>query len=173
MRNKKTKTMDMTMADDSYGMEYGEVQSAAEENSDDVAESAAESYDSETNQAGIVAGDVYDDAAVSDGVDSDEVESAEADEQNIAEPFAFEVSGSISMEADRYILTVSAVLSSSDPDCTIHENDRLQLTGVEDKLNLKAGETVNYDTIRLDSLTPLAENADGQIKYTAELIEVY
>jgi hypothetical protein len=170
-------------------MEYGEVQSAAEENSDDVAESAAESYDdvtesaeesydAETNKA---AG-AYDSNAFepeSENADSaalDITSAGEHTEDGTPADFEVEVSGSITRSGDEYILTVTAVLSTTESDYNISENDKFKLIAAGDKTNLKDGETVSYENIRLDNLKPITENdaanTGHEISYTAEVVMV-
>jgi hypothetical protein len=159
-KNYKNDIAEEAVMEDSYAESYD----------DEVAESEDESYDADTNKAvaGQYDGYAYDSEAAD--VDADSAVSASVDESAVA--CELEVSGSITRTGDEYILTVSAVLDRTNSSYVIKENDRLQITNAEDELSLDEslddGETISYDTIRLDNLEPLDTNAD--VSYTAELV---
>jgi hypothetical protein len=178
MRNKKTDIAQEGSVDESYAESYDdEMAESAAESYDDVEESAGESYDAATNKAvGAYDSTVCDsesedtDSEISDAAVASECAEAAADET--ASDFEVEVSGSITRSGDEYILTVTAVLNTVNSDYAISENDSINLTGA--KLNLKDGETVTYESIRLNNLEPITEedvaNTGYKISYTAEVV---
>jgi uncharacterized protein (DUF2132 family) len=191
MRNRKTDIAHEALVDESYAESFDDEMAEAPYN--DAAETA-ESYDNEVAEAydDEMAGESYDaatnkaagayDSAVQDSESEDTdgaatnaavaSEYAETAADETASDFEVEVSGSITRSGDEYILTVTAVLNTVNSDYAISENDSINLTGA--KLNLKDGETVTYESIRLNNLEPITEedvaNTGYKISYTAEVV---
>jgi hypothetical protein len=156
----------------------GDVNGAAVSDSDDI-ESEDGSYDGEAadeSQIGNTYNSVTSDAHSADSVVQESAGAEDYDEScednvNDEASYTVEVSGSIYRDGDKYILTVSAVLSQADSGCIIGESDSLQLINAEDNLSLNDGEIVTYDTIRLKAVAPMDETYAGAPKYRAEIVE--
>jgi hypothetical protein len=193
IRNRKTDIAHEALVDESYAessdeeMEeapYNDAAEAAESYDNEAAEAyddemAGESNDAATNKAaGAYDSAVQDsesedtDSEISNAAVASEYAETTADES--AADFEAEVSGSITRSGDEYILTVTAVLNIENSDYAISENDSIKLADASAKLNLKDGETVTYESIRLNNLEPITEeavaNTGYKISYTAEVV---